>query len=106
MRMVLAITLFFPVAVLAQTPGAKGDQQRHYSFGAAGTEMPNSKLTSRQERCFFASTIALPLVRTRCPLRVFCVLRGNFSTALRMSGCMYAHTILTGRPNRVKSIGP
>jgi poly(3-hydroxybutyrate) depolymerase len=40
MRMMLTLILLLPVAALAQTPGAKGDQQRHYTFGAAGKEMP------------------------------------------------------------------
>jgi hypothetical protein len=39
-RMMLVLILVFPVAALAQAPGAKGDQQRQYAFGAAGKEMP------------------------------------------------------------------
>ena len=40
MRLILALVLLVPVTAMAQTPAAKGDQQRRYSFGAAGKEMP------------------------------------------------------------------
>ena len=57
-RTILALILFVPVAALAQTPGAIGDQQRHYSFGAAGRDMPYRLYVPKS----YDPTVAAPLV--------------------------------------------
>jgi poly(3-hydroxybutyrate) depolymerase len=57
-RTILVIVLFVPVAALAQAPGAKGDQQRRYSFGAAGKEMPYRLYVPRS----YDPAVAAPLV--------------------------------------------
>ena len=58
MRAILAIILVVPVAALAQTPGARGDQQRQYSFGAAGKQMPYRLYVPRS----YDPAVAAPLV--------------------------------------------
>jgi poly(3-hydroxybutyrate) depolymerase len=57
-RMILVLILFSPVVAGAQTVGAKGDQQRHYTFGAAGKDMPYRLYVPRS----YDPAVAAPLV--------------------------------------------